>query len=172
MRTLPKCLQEGDRVECYYEDVIIPFNEIKRDFDIYHVPYPEYLYHVSRIENKNAIAQYGIQPQPQNKKLWPGCNSNFTYWSRILKEAISFVGNIEKEDLVICFRVSLSKFNMNKLFVDRMLIANFEDYNVPITFEYHGGISSSNIELMSKDIALQQLNYEKTHENKIYSYVE
>jgi len=71
-----------------------------------------------------------------------------------LKEAISFVGNIKKEDLVICFRVSLSKFNMNKLFVDRMLIANFEDYNVPITFEYQGGISSNNIELMSKDMVL------------------
>ena len=71
-----------------------------------------------------------------------------------MKEAISFVGNIEKEDLVICFRASLSKFSMNKLFVDRMLIANFEDYNVPITFEYQGGISSNNIELMSKDIAL------------------
>lgn len=71
-----------------------------------------------------------------------------------MKEAISFVGNIKKEDLVICFRVSLSKFNMNKLFVDRMLIANFEDYNVPITFEYQGGISSNNIELMSKDMVL------------------
>lgn len=168
MRALSKYLQEDNRVECYYEDVIIPFNKIKHDFDTYHVPYPKYLYHVSRFENKKAIAQYGIQPQPQNKKLWPGCNSNFTYWSRILKEAISFVGDIKKEDFVICFRVSLSNFNMNKLFVDRMLKANFEDYNVPITFEYYGGISSNNIELMSKDIALQQLNYEKTHENKIY----
>lgn len=159
-------LEAQEDLECYYPDEIVPFADI--DFEAYRMETPEFLYHVSVAANMQSIARDGIQPMSQEKKRWRGCNSNYTYWSRILKEAASFVGDLRESDMLLCYKVGLEHFRKSDLFVDRMLVANFEDWSVPVTFEYHGGISADKLFLMGKAEVLKRLEYEDSNQSRLY----